>query len=261
MQITDIITQIEKTAPLPAAASWDCSGMQVASLRTDITTLAVCLDPSPESVRKALELKAGCILSHHPLLMQGRLPSRLDAYNMVLRELFCHDVALYAAHTSLDANPQGPASWLARELSLRDCALLEETFSDSAHTYGFGCAGTLPQPLAFQELCHKLATYISLDTAVFCGQPPATIKRLAYCTGSGSSLTKAAQKAKADIFITGDVKYHTALETELCILDAGHHSLEEEMMRRFAHELQESLADVHVHFIPSASPFTACLPH
>lgn len=64
----------------------------------EAAVLAVCLDPTPSSISKALELGAECILSHHPLLLKPVLPARLDAYHEVLRLLLTADVPLYAAH-------------------------------------------------------------------------------------------------------------------------------------------------------------------
>ena len=97
--------------------------MQVASAREDIRHLAVCLDPTPASIRSALAAGADMVLAHHPLSMEGRFTDRLDAYHEVLSLLFRADVPLYSAHTSLDANPLGPVSWLAEELGL--CRLPE----------------------------------------------------------------------------------------------------------------------------------------
>lgn len=254
MKLTEIITVIEKIAPLAAAASWDASGMQVATLRQDITRLAVCLDPTPDSVGKALELGAEMVLSHHPLALHPRLPSRPDALHRVLSLLFREDAALYAAHTSLDVNADGPAGWLARELELREQRVLEPVLATDTRIYGFGVVGELPQPLSPAALLQKLGAHISLVSAVLCGPLPKHIRRLAYCTGSGTSLLDLATASGADIFITGDVKYHTALETTVCILDVGHHSLEEEMMRRFAAFLTPQLPGVIVDFVASVSP-------
>lgn len=251
MQLAEIIAQIENIAPLCAAAAWDVSGMQVATRRTAIQHLALCLDPTPASLAAAVALGADMVLSHHPLALKARLPARLDSYHAALSLLLQHDVALYAAHTSLDANPAGPVSWLADVLKLQDRVLLEPTSTG----YGFGCCGTCP-PCSLDGLVSTLKQHVNISTASLCGASPARIQRIAYCTGSGASLIAAATAAQADIFITGDVKYHAALEAELCVLDVGHHSLEEEMMRRFAALLAPRLGAVRVSFIPSQSPFT-----
>ena len=55
------------------------------------------------------------------------------------------------------------------------------------------------------------------------------IKKVAVCGGSGSNLIKSAVKAGADIFITGDIKYHEARlaqELNLTMIDIGHFASE-----------------------------------
>lgn len=262
MQLIEIFSAIEKIAPLDAAAPWDISGLQVAAHRSEADMLAVCLDPTPASVHQALELGAQCILSHHPLALKPALPRRLDAYSEVLRLLFAADVPLYAAHTSLDVNADGPAGWLARELKLCNLAVLEATappLNGAPLPLGFGLAGDLPAPLSLAQITSALARHIKLSTATVCGPVPESISRLAYCTGSGSSLLREARAAGAQLFITGDVKYHTALEAEICLLDVGHHSLEEEMMRRMSNLLAQRLNGLNLVFVPSASPLRPVL--
>lgn len=55
------------------------------------------------------------------------------------------------------------------------------------------------------------------------------IKKIAICGGSGSFLINRAYSQKADIFITGDVKYHDFFEYqgEMTIVDAGHYETEQ----------------------------------
>lgn len=257
MQLTEIISTIEKIAPFSAQAPWDCSGMQVAARRDEAERLAVCLDPSPASIAAALDRGAQCILSHHPLLLKPRLPRRLDAYHEVLRLLLGADVPLYASHTSLDVNSAGPAAWVADDLGLTEREVIEPTGparEEAGLPLGFGLAGNLAAPLSPAEVLRRLGSWIDLSTATLCGPRPATVRRIGYCTGSGSSLLDDARRCGVEFFITGDVKYHTALDAEICMADVGHHSLEEEMMRRMCALLQHLLPDMDVFFVPSLSP-------
>lgn len=263
MQLTEIIDVIEKVAPLSAQASWDCSGMQVASHRTTASTLAVCLDPTPAAVSAALQRGAQCIVSHHPLMLSPRLPRRLDAYHEVLRLLLREDVPLYACHTSLDVNSAGPAAWVAEELGLTGRTVIEPVASGPAPAFadtacglplGFGLAGDLPAPMSPASILQQLGRWIDLSTATLCGPQPEMVRRIGYCTGSGSSLLAAARACGVEFYITGDVKYHTALDAEICMADVGHHSLEEEMMRRMSLLLQQRLPRLAVFFVPSVSP-------
>ncbi len=273
---SDIVTIIEQTAPLSLMADWDRSGVQVASPRREVERLAVCLDPAPEQIRAAVEAGAEMILTHHPLAMRPQWTDRLNGHTDVLRLLYRHDVPLYASHTSLDANPLGPSAWLPDELGLVDRVILEKTgvftAPDGSETEGgFGLAGTLPHAMTLAELCAKMRAFLPLKrmcgVARLIGDPARIIRRVAVCTGSGSSLLEEAARAGADLYITGDMKYHDALallsrhdgqSSNFCpmaILDAGHFSLEEEMMRRFALQLETQLDGVTVMFLPGRDPF------
>ncbi|MBQ7738374.1 MAG: Nif3-like dinuclear metal center hexameric protein [Desulfovibrionaceae bacterium] len=254
MEIKELIHRIESVAPLEAAAQWDLSGLQVACHRTHIQKMAVCLDPTPQTITKALKTNPDFILAHHPLTLKPSLPRKLDNYHETLRMLLTSDVALYSAHTSLDVNSAGPAGWLATELDLQGVQVLKPNILGAQ--FGFGLVGDLKTPLDTQTFLSRISKLITVPEATVIGTPPQVINRVAYCTGSGASLLELAAKSQADIFITGDVKYHAALDSQIFVLDVGHHSLEEEMMRRLANLLSKSLNSIDVTFIPSSSPYT-----
>ena len=282
MKPYDIIAIIEKTAPPGIAASWDASGVQVAALRQEITNLAVMLDPAPDNLRRAADAGADFILAHHPLSLKPRFPNVRDGYFSALSLLFTRDIWLYGAHTSLDANPRGPAFWLAHTLGLRDLRILEplpEAQAGSVRAaqaalpgdtakspatqaiespagFGFGFTGVLPDPLPYADFCARLAACLGKNDWRSCGPRPKEIARVACCPGAGGSLLPEALRSGADVFITGDIKYHTALDAQaggLRILDVGHFILEEEMMRRFAEQLARELS-VPVRFFAGSDP-------
>ncbi|MCH5277622.1 MAG: Nif3-like dinuclear metal center hexameric protein [Desulfovibrionaceae bacterium] len=274
MQQNTVIAILEEEAPPAFAADWDKSGIQVASARPDVTHLAVSLDPTPDAVADAAAAGADMLLTHHPLTLRPRYPDTLDVYQRALSLLLCHDMPLYAAHTTLDANPAGPAAWLPDELNLRRRELLEVTgvlrrADGTELTGGFGCVGDLPAPLALPDLVKKLAALLPLDrcntVARLIGDAPALIRRVAVCTGSGAQLADRARALGADLYITGDVKYHDALDlvsrnrlpsgAAFAVLDVGHFALEEEMTRRLALNLTRRLPDLRVSFLPRRDPF------
>lgn len=245
--------------------------MQVAGLSRETDKLAVALDPTPAFVREALDWGAGCLLTHHPLAMEPRFLDRMDNYHEVARLVLSAGAWLYAAHTSLDVQAAGPAGWLARALDLRGAEVIEpvpvpsevQAAADGAARVGFGLVGGLPAPLEADAFAALLAAHVRRDYWVLNASLPGRIRRVAYCTGSGSSLAGEAFAAGADVFVTGDMKYHTALDTAGCVIDVGHFCLEEEMMRRFALGLQENraLAGLNIRFFPGTDPLRVHLPH
>ena len=252
MDTQTIISAIEAIAPLSSQANWDRSGLQVTAYRKTHKHLAVMLDPIPINLTSAIEIGCDCILSHHPLSLKPDLPNVINNYFKALHLLISADIPLYAAHTSLDTNLEGPASWLADELKMTDRRALEGIDRDNPlKGYGLvGSCGKWPP----DEFLSRIAAILPVDTATIVGDIPDVITRCAYCTGSGASLIPNAEREKADIYITGDIKYHAALDADICIIDVGHHCLEEEMMRRTSKVLAETLHGLTVTFIPSRDP-------
>lgn len=256
MKYNTIISKVEEIAPLSVAAPWDMSGVQLASTQEEISCLAVCLDPTPQSVYKAIELGADMIISHHPLGLKPRFPDVVDNYYTVLKLLFSNNILLYSAHTSLDANLHGPASWLADVLELSECCVLEpvHTFEGGYPQYGFGRIGHFSSPIPVENFYQHIHPWLEMSVPRLIGKLPSQIYKVAFCPGAGASYANEAARQEADIFITGDVRYHQALEFSLPVLDVGHFCLEEEMMRRFSQYLQGVLLDVTVVFVPAQDP-------
>ncbi|MGM0479339.1 MAG: Nif3-like dinuclear metal center hexameric protein [Bacteroidota bacterium] len=97
------------------------------------------------------------------------------------------------------------------------------------HYEGAGMVGELPEPMettAFLE--HLKRTF---DCSVIRHTPllKDNIQRVAFCGGSGSFLLNAAKGKKADIYITGDFKYHEFFDAEddIIIADIGHYESEQ----------------------------------
>lgn len=132
MQPEHVIARLEKDALPWLAASWDHSGIQVRGNRDRITRMAVALDPTPETIRSAVELGADFVLTHHPLGITPQFPAADDELYATMSLLMANGIWLYAAHTTLDAQPEGPANWLARELGLTNQTVLEPTARQNA---------------------------------------------------------------------------------------------------------------------------------
>jgi dinuclear metal center YbgI/SA1388 family protein len=264
MKVFDLLQQIDAMAPERLAETWDNSGVQVAGTAQDVRRLAVCLDPLPDMLHKCLEWDAQVVLTHHPLYMKPQAPNRESHYLQALRLMIPAGAWLYAAHTSLDKAPDGPAFWLGRELGLQGARPLEPAQDPdlAERGAGLGQVGDLPEPLDWSDFMQSLAGLLDRQVWSVSATPPKRVSRLAYCPGSGGSLTDAAAATGADVYVTGDVKYHQALETALPVIDVGHFCLEEEMMRRFAELLEGSLGEpgVEVRFFQGAEPFRFRIP-
>ena len=78
----------------------------------------------------------------------------------------------------------------------------------------------------------------------------AEVQTIAVCGGAGSFLLKEAIAAGADIFITGDFKYHQFFDAEgkIIIADIGHYESEQFTIEIFSEVLRENFPTFAVRF-------------
>lgn len=93
---------------------------------------------------------------------------------------------------------------------------------------GAGMIGTLPNELSFDDFIVHLKNSMQLNVIRATKAIDRKIKKVALCGGSGSFLLGAAKAQGADVFITGDFKYHEFFDAEddITILDIGHYESE-----------------------------------
>lgn len=93
--------------------------------------------------------------------------------------------------------------------------------------YGMGRVGDLPQPKTVQQFaldCKRIFKISGLRVVTQDLSRP--IQRVAVLGGSGGRFYPAALKAGADVYVTGDLSYHTGhdiLAAGLTAIDPGHH--------------------------------------
>lgn len=93
--------------------------------------------------------------------------------------------------------------------------------------YGMGRVGNLPQEMTIKELAVFCKRVFNLSgVRVVAPDLHRLVKRVAILGGSGGQFYAAAVKAGADIYLTGDLSYHTAHDiyaSQLAAIDLGHH--------------------------------------
>jgi len=118
-KLKTIMAAMHRRFPPACAESWDNVGLLLGRLDRDIQRVLVCLELTPQIAREALEEGADLILTHHPFIFKP-LNSLTDQTpeGEILLNLAEAKVALFAAHTNLDAVFGGIAMRLARDLGL-----------------------------------------------------------------------------------------------------------------------------------------------
>lgn len=106
-----------------------------------------------------------------------------------------------------------------------DIYTLENTFGGT----GAGLIGELEAPEETMSLLKRLKKTFGAQGIRYTPIVEQKVSRIAVCGGSGSFLIHHAIKAGAQIFVTGDVKYHDFFEADgrMVITDIGHYESEQ----------------------------------
>lgn len=95
-----------------------------------------------------------------------------------------------------------------------------------ALAYGLGRVGNLPTEMNLKTFVqHVKDTFAVEGLRIVMPDPGVKIKRVAICGGDAGKYYRQAMAKNADVYITGDVYYHTAHDMEadgLTVVDPGH---------------------------------------
>ena len=239
VRVRDVMEIVEARAPRELACDWDNVGLQVGDADRPVQTVLVALDLSMDVLKEAVDRQAQMIVVHHPVFF--RPLQALHTGEPLVRLLSAamqEQLAVYAAHTNLDAAPAGVSLVLAETLGLTDIRGLPGT--------NLGRVGMLRQPLSLKELMIQTRTALNVSALRAFGDENAWISRAAVCGGSGGDLVEAAVRSGAQVLITGDIGYHDLLEARdrgLNLIDAGHAETEKPIVEDLARYIALSAAE------------------
>ncbi|QQY80490.1 dinuclear metal center YbgI/SA1388 family protein [Keratinibaculum paraultunense] len=125
-------------------------------------------------------------------------------------------------------------------------------------TFGYGRIGEI-EKTALTDYLDKIKENLDIEHLIVYGGPiDKEIEKVAVCGGSGSSFIYDAYLNKADVYITGDIKYHDAQyakELGLIIVDAGHFHTEKVILPTIKKYLDDKIkGDVQIDIFKQSSP-------
>lgn len=219
MNAVEIIRFFETRYPPELAYEWDNCGLQLGTLNQKVERVLVTLDVTKEVVKEAIQNKVHLIISHHPLMFKPMQNIVFDnPKGWMVKNLIQHNIAVYSAHTNFDQAEGGMNDVLAKMVGIQNPELLDEE-------YNIGRYGRIAKT-DFMEFVKEVKKTFHLDTLKVIGRTDKTVEHVAISGGSGSHHMYAAKKRNCQVYITGDVTYHTALDAiqlGITVIDAGHH--------------------------------------
>lgn len=219
MNSIEIIRFFETKYPVDLAYDWDNCGLQVGTLNNRVKKVLITLDITKKVVKEAIANKVDLIISHHPLMFTPMKNIVFDSpKGWIVKHLIQNNITVYSAHTNFDQADGGMNDVLAKALQIENPMLMDEV--DNIGRFG------KIQPMIFADFVKHVKKVFALDSIKVIGNTDKTVETVGISGGSGSHHMYAAKKRNCDVYITGDITYHTALDAVqlgITLMDVGHH--------------------------------------
>ena len=351
MKVKEIVSALERFAPLPLQDGFDNAGLQVGLTEAEATGALLCLDVTEAVVDEAIALGYNLIISHHPLIFKGyKSITGKDYIERCIMKAITHGIVIYSAHTNLDNAPGGVNYKMAEKIGLKnvrilapkeDCLLKLVTFVPveqaeqvrkalfdagcgcignydscsynllgegtframeganpfcgqvgelhtereirvetvlpafrksavvkalmASHPYeepafdlysiknaweqvGSGVIGELDEPETELEFLKRIKKIFEVGCLKHTRLTGRLIHKVALCGGSGAFLASRAVGCGADVFITGEVKYHDYFnyENQILMAEIGHYESEQYTKEIFYSIIREMFPSLDV---------------
>ena len=210
MKISEIYSFLDQLSPFILQEKWDNSGLIVGSMEDEIKSVYISMDLDLSLV-ETLENNS-LVITHHPLIFSGLKKINYDSYSTkILKELIKKDISLISMHTNIDKthlNKYVVENILGFKIK-------------NSHEFIAYCDVNM----SFEDLVKYVNEKLNLKLlkSVKCKD---FIKDIGIVTGSAMSLL---DEIKADCFLTGDIKYHDAMEAKargVSLIDIRHYESE-----------------------------------
>jgi len=244
MKLKEIYNFLDELSPFELQEKWDNSGLLVGSLEDEISKVYVSIDLDEENLNQMDE--NSLVITHHPLIFSPLKKVNYDSYSTkLLKILIQKNIALISMHTNIDTTHLN--KYVAHEILGLDVIESE----------GYICYAKVND--TFSNFANDISKRLGLEYIKYvkCNEK---VEKVALITGAGMSLIS---QVDADCFLTGDIKYHDAMEAKargISLIDIRHYESEKHFSPLMMGLIEDYLKKNKLQAIITASknPFKFC---
>ncbi len=241
MNRIEIIRHLEERYPPELAYEWDNVGLMVGSLNKRTRRVLLTLDVTKDVVKEAIDKNVDLIVSHHPFIFSPISAIKTETpKGWIIEKLIKKGITVYSAHTNFDQAEGGMNDVLAGAIGLNDTRLLDIEAN-------IGRIGEI-EAMTYDAFASHVKSVLEIDHIRIINPKSSLVERVAISGGSGTKHMYAAKMKRADVFLTGDVDYHSAVDAKemgLSMMDIGHVA-EKIFKNHLKKELDERFPDCEI---------------
>ena len=213
-------------APVEFAESYDNVGLLVGNKNKEIKKVLITLDADEEVINDAHKNGCELIISHHPLIFTPI--KRITEDNSISKsiiKLIKNDISLISMHTNFDSVNSGLCDlFLDKIAKTKNRTAIEGDLEN-----GLGRIAELCEEKSLFDILNTVKKEFRIYNLKYIGDKDKKIKKIAVCNGGGADFLYKAHELSADVYISGDFKYHHArfaYENGISLIDVPHYDAE-----------------------------------
>jgi len=236
--LKDLVEILNEISPFELQEAWDNSGLIIGDKNQEVQSIVLSLDIDEELIDSSPENSV--LVTHHPLIFSGLKQLDFSTYPAnLIKKMIKKNISHIAMHTNFDK------THLNRYVGEKILGF--EVLDEESFVLKMNC------DMSFENLMQHVKNRLGIENLKVV-KSKEHIETIALTTGSGASLLSFVD---ADCFLTGDIKYHDAMQASsinLSLIEIGHFESE----RYFGEILAKSLKNISLSVIISNSknPFT-----
>lgn len=219
-KITEFLNEF---APFDIAEDYDNVGLLVGDKNKEIKKIMITLDVDEKVVEDAKNQGCDLIISHHPLIFSPlKKVVSDDSCARSIIALIKNDIALVSVHTNFDSAESGLCDVFLDKIA-------KTTNRIPLEGNVIGRIADLSAECELSEILKNIKTEFNISALRYVGDTKKTIRKIAVCNGGGADFVYSAKGQGADLYVSGDLKYHHArfaYENDMALVEVPHYNAE-----------------------------------
>lgn len=278
MFVHEVMQAMENLAPKTFAETWDNCGLIIGNESAPVSRILLTLDVTSDALQLAERLGSEMIIAHHPLIFQPLKNLRNEPpIHHIVTTCVKRDLAIFAAHTNLDACLGGINDALAAtlqldvvdtlvplpkeeqelaqhnlktNLALKNYLNLSEYPKFRDLPVGFGRIATSQERIHAKPFVRRINNNLQSTGCIVNFDKDKIYSRILLWGGSfDSSCISTCLTKQIDCVVAGEIKHHDMLalaELDIHAIVAGHDATERPVMGPLMSYLQKAVPDCRV---------------